>query len=119
MLCIIVMEALCRIMSIIVDRGLLSSFLVGSRNNDELLVSHLLFADNTLIFCESNSYHLCHLPCLFLCFEAILELNINFSKLELVLGSFGVGVWKNIRDLRWEITLRSCFGMICCVEANP
>jgi hypothetical protein len=28
-------------MSTILDRGLLSSFFVGSRNNDELLVSHL------------------------------------------------------------------------------
>jgi hypothetical protein len=35
-----------------VDKRLLSSFFVGSRNNDKFLVSHLLFADDTMIFCE-------------------------------------------------------------------
>jgi hypothetical protein len=50
LLFVIVMEALSRMLSTSVDRGLLSSFSVGSRNSDELLVSHLLFADDTLIF---------------------------------------------------------------------
>jgi len=45
---------------------------VGSRNNEELLVSHLLFVDDTLIFC--------HLHCLFLFFEPVLGLKINLSK---------------------------------------
>lgn len=48
------MEALSRMMTVTVDGGLLSRFLVGARNNDELLVCHLLFVDDTLIFCESN-----------------------------------------------------------------
>jgi hypothetical protein len=37
-----------------VDRGLLSGFTVGSKNNEELLVSHLLFADDALVFCEAS-----------------------------------------------------------------
>jgi hypothetical protein len=47
---VVVMEALSRMMTATLDRGLLSSFSVGSRNNEELLVSRLLFADDTLIF---------------------------------------------------------------------
>lgn len=44
------MESLSRMLTATLDRGLLSSFSVGSRNNEELLVSHLLFVDDTLIF---------------------------------------------------------------------
>jgi hypothetical protein len=43
------MEILTRMISVTVDRKLLSGF-----SNDELLVSHLLFANVTLIFCEAN-----------------------------------------------------------------
>jgi hypothetical protein len=57
---------------------------VGFRNNNKLLVSHLLFANDTLIFCEANPKHLCHLCCIFLGFEAISGLKINFVKSELV-----------------------------------
>jgi hypothetical protein len=62
---------------------------VGSRNNEEIIVSHLLFADNTLIFCEADCEKLHHLWCL-LCFEAVLVLKINLSKLEIIpLGDVG------------------------------
>jgi hypothetical protein len=43
------MEALSRIMLAIVHMWLLSGFSVGSRNNAELVVCHLLFADDRLI----------------------------------------------------------------------
>jgi hypothetical protein len=46
------MEALRRMMSATVESGLLSEFSVGSRNHEEMIVSHLLFVDDTLIFCE-------------------------------------------------------------------
>jgi hypothetical protein len=40
-----------------VDMGLLLSLLVRLRNNDKLLVSHLLFVYDILIFCEANLNH--------------------------------------------------------------
>jgi hypothetical protein len=50
LLFVVVMEHLSIILSAIVDRRLLSGFLMGSRNNEELLVSHLLFVNDALIF---------------------------------------------------------------------
>jgi len=38
------------------DRGLLSGFSMGSRNHEAMVVSHLLFVDDTLIFCETNVF---------------------------------------------------------------
>jgi hypothetical protein len=84
------MEALSRMMSSTVERGLLYGFSVGSRNHEAMIVSHLLFADDTLIFCEPNVEHFRDLRCLFLCFEAILSLKINMSKFEIVpIGDVG------------------------------
>jgi hypothetical protein len=47
-------------------------------------ISHLLFANGTLIFCGENPNHLRNLCCLFLCFETVSDLRINLAKLELV-----------------------------------
>jgi hypothetical protein len=68
---VLVMEALSRIMTATVDRGLLPGISLGLRNNEELLVSHLLFVDDTLIFYTANYEQLKHLQCLFLCFEVV------------------------------------------------
>jgi len=65
LLFVVVMEALSRMMSAKVDRGLLDGFTVGSRSVAGIVVSHLLFADDILIFCEANGEHLCNLRCLF------------------------------------------------------
>jgi hypothetical protein len=49
-----VMEALSKLFSITVQRGFLSGFSVGSGSNGEINISHLLFADDTLVFCGAN-----------------------------------------------------------------
>jgi hypothetical protein len=90
LLFVVVMEALSRMLFSSVERGFLSGFSVGSRNNEALSVSHLLFADDTLIFCEPNVKHFRDLRCLFLCFEAVSGLKINLSKSEIVpIGDVG------------------------------
>jgi hypothetical protein len=53
--------------------------------NPGLRVSHLLFVDDTLIFCDAEEEQLHNLRCLFLCFEVASGLKINLSKSEIVL----------------------------------
>uniref|UniRef100_A0A2N9HX14 Uncharacterized protein n=1 Tax=Fagus sylvatica TaxID=28930 RepID=A0A2N9HX14_FAGSY len=78
------METLSRMMTRAVEGGLFSGSQVGSLDNNLLHISHLLFADDTLIFSDANPDHILHLRILFTSFEAILGLKINLCKSEMV-----------------------------------
>jgi hypothetical protein len=80
LLFVIVMEALSKMLTVTVNRGLLSGFSVSEAVN----ISHLLFADDTLVFCGANPDHLRYLRVLFLCFEVVSGLKVNMAKSELV-----------------------------------
>jgi hypothetical protein len=56
---------------------------VGSRLH-VVNISHLLFADDTLVFCGANTDHPHYLRALLLCFEAVSGLKINLAKSVLV-----------------------------------
>lgn len=49
-----------------------------------LRVSHLFFADDTLIFCQPYVRNLLHLRCVLLCFQGVSGLKINLQQSELV-----------------------------------
>jgi len=78
------MEALSWMLTAALDQGNLTGFLVGSRDSEALVVNHLLFADDTLIFCGAQEEQIQHLRCIFLCFEAASGLRINLEKSEFV-----------------------------------
>jgi hypothetical protein len=59
------MEVVDRLISVAVGGGLLSGFSVEIGVN----ISHFLFADDTLLFCEANPIHLCNLWNLILCLK--------------------------------------------------
>jgi hypothetical protein len=80
LLFVIIMEALSRMMSKAVEEGLLSGFQVGALGSESLCISHLLFANDILIFSDANPSHIFHLRLVFTWFEAISRLKINFSK---------------------------------------
>lgn len=48
------------------------------------MVNHLLFADETLIFCGASAEHVRNMRCTFLCFEAALGLRINLGESGIV-----------------------------------
>jgi hypothetical protein len=56
---VIVMEAFSRMISATTHHGSLSGFVVGSRPSETINISHLLFVDDTLVFCGANVLTIC------------------------------------------------------------
>jgi len=67
------------------DLGLTSGINVG---NTGLVISHLQFADDTLIFSSDSLYSMQNIKRILLCFELVSGLKVNFYKSSIV----GVGV---------------------------
>jgi hypothetical protein len=67
---VLVMEAFSRMLGAFTSRGLITGFSVGSSEQAWVNVSHLLFADDTLIFCGVNASQISHWA-LLVCFEAV------------------------------------------------
>jgi hypothetical protein len=57
---------------------------VGSSEPDRVNVFHLLFADDTLVFCGANASQIRYIGALLVCFEAVAGLKVNLSKSALV-----------------------------------
>jgi hypothetical protein len=50
-------------------------------------VSHILFADDTLVFCGANASQISYMGALLVCFEAVSGLKVNLTKSTLILVS--------------------------------
>ena len=88
------------ILSRLVNKAMEGNFLsgckiVGVREEEELEVSHLLYADDTLLFCKDNPNQLACLGWILMWFEALSGLEINLSKSEI----FPTGGRENIEVL--------------------
>ena len=92
LLFVLVMEAISRMLDKAVHEGRLSGFNVGASANRSLMVSHLLFADDSLIFCDANIDHMLILRMVLIWFKAVSGLKVNLGKFELV----AVGVVHNM-----------------------
>lgn len=53
-------------------------------NSKKFEVTHIFFADDSLIFCKPDARMLLNLRCILLCFQAVFGLKINLYKYELV-----------------------------------
>ncbi|RVX18007.1 putative serine/threonine protein kinase IREH1 [Vitis vinifera] len=124
------MEVLSTIIRRAGEGGFISGCRMRGRGGEELTVSHLLFADDTLIFCKARREQLTNLSWILAWFEAASGLKINLAKSVLipdnlwktaigvkygqegcgwrtkeVCGPYGVGLWKEIMkeaDWCWE-----------------
>ncbi|RVW37936.1 Transposon TX1 uncharacterized 149 kDa protein [Vitis vinifera] len=95
---VIAMEVFSAFLQRAVEGGYLSGCRVKGRSEEGALISHLLFADDTLVFCKPSQDHLTHLSWLLMWFEAASGLRINLDKSELI----PVGRVENMDDLAWE-----------------
>ena len=60
LLFVLAMEDLSRMVNATIEQGLLTSFPMGGRVFLNLVVSHSLFADDTLIFYEAHTEQICY-----------------------------------------------------------
>ena len=72
---------------------------VRGKAKEVVKIFHLLFADDTLVFCEACKVQMAYLSWLLMRFKVILDLKINLDKSELI----PVGEGNDIDDLAFEL----------------
>ncbi|RVW98940.1 Transposon TX1 uncharacterized 149 kDa protein [Vitis vinifera] len=82
-----------------ISGGYLSGWKVSGGRGEGMHISHLLFADDTLVFCEESSDEMTYLSWLLMWFEACSGLRINLEKSEMI----PVGRVLNIEGLALEL----------------
>ena len=78
------MEALSCLINRAVDGNYLSGIRVANGRGEDLAISHILYADDTLIFCEDDIEQLKFLSWIMMWFEAMSGLKINLAKSEII-----------------------------------
>ncbi|XP_059630150.1 uncharacterized protein LOC132273143 [Cornus florida] len=79
-----VMEALSRLMRRVVELGFLRGFRVSSDVTSQLEISHLMFADDTLVLYDADVSQLRYLKCVLIWFQVVSGLKVNVGKSVLV-----------------------------------
>lgn len=78
------MDVLNIMLKVAVDESFLFGFSMGGASFGSVIVSHLFFTDDALIFCEPDPNHIRSLRALLLCFKVVSNIKVNLSKSEFV-----------------------------------
>jgi hypothetical protein len=84
LLFLLIMEVLSRLLQKTEEAGLIRGFQAGMLGGIEVRISHLLFADDTIVFCDAVPKQVLHIRKVLSCFEAITGLRVNLAKSEMV-----------------------------------
>ena len=96
---VIGMEALICLINRAVEENYLSGSRIADGRGRDLVISHLLYTDDTLIFCEANKDQLKYLSWILVGFEALSGLKINLNKSEII----PIGHVDNVEELASEL----------------
>uniref|UniRef100_A0A2N9I832 Protein kinase domain-containing protein n=1 Tax=Fagus sylvatica TaxID=28930 RepID=A0A2N9I832_FAGSY len=66
------------------EAGLIRGFMAGVLGGSEVRISHLLFADDTIVFCDVVPEQIMHIWKVLSCFEAVTGLKVDLNKSEMV-----------------------------------
>jgi hypothetical protein len=84
LLFLMIMEVLSCMLRNAVERGFIKGFQVGRDGLPSVCVSHLLYADDTILFCDAHPEQLLYVRMVLTCFEAVTSLKVNMTKSEMV-----------------------------------
>uniref|UniRef100_A0A2N9GD56 Reverse transcriptase domain-containing protein n=1 Tax=Fagus sylvatica TaxID=28930 RepID=A0A2N9GD56_FAGSY len=84
LLFLLIMEVLSQMLRRTEEEGLIRGFKAGKARGNGLSISHLLFANDTIVFCDAIPDQLLHLHMVLGCFETVTGLGVNMGKSELV-----------------------------------
>ncbi|KAJ9687213.1 hypothetical protein PVL29_015891 [Vitis rotundifolia] len=94
------------VLSILIRRAMEGGFISGCKLQHDrgraIHVAHLLFADDTIVFCEAKKEYLTNLSWILFWFEAAFGLRINLAKSEII----PVGEVQGIEELAVELGCR-------------
>ena len=84
LLFLLMMEILSKMLRRVEEEGCIKGFRVGSEGEGGLSISHLLYANDTILFCDAELEHLMYIRLILTCFQAITGLKINMAKSKMV-----------------------------------
>ena len=99
---VIAMEVFSSFLKRAVDGGFMNDCREKGRSEEGVQISHLLFADDTLVFCQASQDQLTYLSWLFMWVEVVSGWRINLDKSDLI----PVGRVENIDDLALDFGCR-------------
>jgi hypothetical protein len=90
LLFLLMMEILSKMLQQAEGCGFIRGFKVNGTRSEEVCVSHLLYADNTMLMCDADPEQLMYIRLVLSCFEATTGLRVNLAKSEMVpIGDVG------------------------------
>ena len=89
------MEVLSRILKKTEEGGFIQGFHAGPSISTDICISHLLFADDTILFYDASREQILSIRLVLTCFQAFTGLKVNVEKSEIV----PIGEVSNIQTL--------------------